>query len=377
MQRMPTISEMHRAVQGKDSAYDGFFFVAVRSTRIYCRPSCPSRTTNPANREFYPTPDMAEAAGYRACKRCRPLECDGRPPDWVGRLLAATGDHPNGRWRDAALKAGGFEPTRVRRYFRQRYGITFQEYARRLRMGQAMKALRLGEKIDRVALTNGYESHSGFRAAFGETFGRPPGQKRGGSTIVTTEIPSPIGALSAAATDEGICLLEFGPRTDSAIKELSKHFRRAVLPGDHALLDRLRDELAAYFTGRLRSFTIPLITHGTNFQKSVWDALRTIPYAKTCSYADIARQVGSSAAVRAVGQANGRNRIAIVIPCHRVVNSGGRLGGYGGGLWRKQFLLDLEQSQRGFVDFDRNEKSALRSPSGVTKKSSGAVQRIS
>jgi AraC family transcriptional regulator of adaptative response/methylated-DNA-[protein]-cysteine methyltransferase len=138
--------------------------------------------------------------------------------------------------------------------------------------------------------------------------------------------------------------LEFGPRTDLAIRELSKHFRRVVLPGDHQLLDRLRDELAAYFAGQLRTFTVPLITLGTTFQRSVWDALRTIPYGATCSYADIARQVGSRAAVRAVGQANGRNRTAIVIPCHRVVNSGGRLGGYGGGLWRKQFLLDLEQS---------------------------------
>lgn len=140
-------------------------------------------------------------------------------------------------------------------------------------MGKALKELRSGEKLDRVALTNGYESHSGFRAAFGRTFGGPPAQRRDGSTIVTTEIPSPIGALSAAATDEGICLLEFGPRTDLAIRELSKHFRRAVLPGDHPLLDRLRDELTAYFAGQLRAFTVPLITLGTNFQRSVWDAL--------------------------------------------------------------------------------------------------------
>jgi AraC family transcriptional regulator of adaptative response/methylated-DNA-[protein]-cysteine methyltransferase len=214
-------------------------------------------------------------------------------------------------------------------------------------MGKALKELRSGEKLDRVALSNGYESHSGFRAAFGRTFGGPPGQRHDGGTIFTTEIPSPIGALSAAATDEGICLLEFGPRTDGAIGELSKHFRRVVLPGDHRLLDRLRDELTAYFAGQLRTFTVPLITLGTTFQRSVWDALRTIPYGVTCSYADIAQQVGSRAAVRAVGQANGRNRIAIVIPCHRVVNSGGRLGGYGGGLWRKQFLLDLEKSVDG------------------------------
>jgi AraC family transcriptional regulator, regulatory protein of adaptative response / methylated-DNA-[protein]-cysteine methyltransferase len=214
-------------------------------------------------------------------------------------------------------------------------------------MGQALKKLSNGESLDRVALTNGYESHSGFREAFRRTFGGPPSRPRNGGPILTTEIPSPIGPLAAAATDEGICLLEFGPRTDSAIQTLARQLGCGAVPGDHPWLDRLRGELAAYFAGRLREFTIPLTTAGTAFQKSVWAALQKIPYGETCSYADIAHRVGSSSAVRAVGQANGRNRISIVIPCHRVVNSGGRLGGYGGGLWRKQFLLDLEQSVAG------------------------------
>jgi len=213
-------------------------------------------------------------------------------------------------------------------------------------MGQALVELRHGAKLDSVAMGNGYESHSGFRDAFGRTFGGPPGRRRHDGMIVTSQIPSPIGMLSAAATDEGICLLEFEPRTDSPEKWLSKHFGRVVVPGDHPVLEQMRKELEMYFRGKLREFRVPVVAPGTAFQESVWKALRTIPYGETCSYADIARRIRSAKAVRAVGQANGCNRVAIVIPCHRVVNSGGRLGGYGGGLWRKQYLLDLERGDR-------------------------------
>jgi AraC family transcriptional regulator of adaptative response/methylated-DNA-[protein]-cysteine methyltransferase len=334
---------MHRAVHANDAAYDGLFFVAVRSTRIFCRPSCRSRPAKPANRAFYATAEDAQAAGYRACKRCRPLDCDGRPPDWVQGLLAAVDEEPNNRWPDAVLRARGIEPARARRFFRQWFGMTFQDYSRRRRMGQALVELRRGANIDRVALGNGYESHSGFREAFGRTFGGPPGQRRHDGLIVTAQIASPIGMLSVGATDEGICLLEFEPRSSAAETWLGKHFGRAVVPGQHPLLEQLRDELAAYFSGSLREFTVPVVAPGTPFQKSVWSALRAIPYGETRSYADIARQIRRRAAVRAVGQANGRNRVAIVIPCHRVVNSGGQLGGYGGGLWRKQYMLDLER----------------------------------
>lgn len=210
-------------------------------------------------------------------------------------------------------------------------------------MGQALTELRRGRSLDTVATTNGYESHSGFRDAFARTIGGPPGKQRSTAAIVTAQIASPLGPLWAAATDEGVCMLEFEPRNGRTESWLGRHFRRPVVPGRHALLDELRDQLASYFGGKLRRFTVPLVVAGTGFQKSVWAALRRIPYAMTRSYADIAVEAGSPAAVRAVGQANGANRIAIVIPCHRVVNSGGKLGGYGGGLWRKQFLLDLEQ----------------------------------
>jgi O-6-methylguanine DNA methyltransferase len=152
-------------------------------------------------------------------------------------------------------------------------------------------------------------------------------------TVVTTTIASPIGPLIAGATDDGICLLEFGgPRSNGH-----------GTPGRHRFLDQLRSELGDYFAGALSRFTVPLVVRGTPFQETVWQALLRIPFGKTRSYADVARTIGAAKASRAVGHANGQNRICILIPCHRVIASGGSLGGYGGGLDRKQFLLDLER----------------------------------
>lgn len=210
-------------------------------------------------------------------------------------------------------------------------------------MGQALQELRRGEKLDRIVHRNGYESHSGFRSAFVRTFGGPPGSRRCNEPVVTTVIPSPLGPLTAAATDEGICLLEFEPRTERTVRWFSQHFGCDAVPGEHRHLQRLRTELNEYFSGQLKSFEVPVVLAGTDFQQQVWRELCRIGYGKTCSYGDIARRVGRPAGVRAVGQANGRNPVCIIVPCHRVVNTGGRLGGYGGGLWRKQFLLDLEQ----------------------------------
>jgi O-6-methylguanine DNA methyltransferase len=162
------------------------------------------------------------------------------------------------------------------------------------------------------------------------------------TAITTTILDSPLGPLVAGATDDGICLLKFaGPRYDAA--KLSKRYKAAVVPGRHPYLNRLRDELADYFAGQLSAFTVPIVVRGTQFQETVWNELLRIPFGETRSYADIARAIGAASASRAVGNANGQNCVAILIPCHRVIASGGKIGGYGGGLDRKQFLLDIER----------------------------------
>jgi AraC family transcriptional regulator of adaptative response/methylated-DNA-[protein]-cysteine methyltransferase len=169
-----------------------------------------------------------------------------------------------------------------------------------------------------------------------------------GKRVAMTSIESPVGTLLAGAMDKGVCLLEFTDQRalEAQIASVRRRVGEAVEQASHPHLDALREQLAGYFAGARRDFDLPLVYPGTDFQVRVWNALLGIPYGETRSYEDVARAVGDLGSVRAVGTANGANRIAIVIPCHRVVNKGGRLGGYGGGLWRKQILLDLERGQR-------------------------------
>jgi AraC family transcriptional regulator of adaptative response/methylated-DNA-[protein]-cysteine methyltransferase len=296
-------------------------------------------------------------AGYRPCRRCRPLDTNGRPPEWVGRALALVNGNEE-RIKDSELRRSGIDPFRVRRYFRKHYGMTFQAYCRARRMGGALDQLRRGASLDDVALGNGYESHSGFRDAFSRTFGRPPGTSHGLDCIVVSWQESPLGPLIAAANDRGICLLEFTDRRmlETQFRTLKKLFACAIVPGENAHLNQLRTELEKYFAGDLKQFSVPLVYPGTPFQERVWNELLRIPYGHTRSYEDVARRIGSADAQRAVGHANGTNRIAIVIPCHRVVNKDGKLGGYGGGLRRKQHLLDLEKKFLA-ADFADNAES--------------------
>ncbi len=346
MNTLPPPPEMERAYRARDASYDGIFFLGVRTTGIFCRPSCPARSPRPENVEFFGTVAAALFAGYRPCLRCHPLEADGRPPEWVAGLLETIDGSPAKRLTDSDLRTAGVVPARARRNFRPHYGMTFQAYCRARRMGGALEQLRRGCDLDDVALDNGYDSHSGFRDAFVRTFGRPPGQGRAGDALLVTWMESPVGPLVAGANSEGVCLLEFSDRRmlDSQFATLRKRFACSIVPGENAHLQQLRSELAAYFVRTLRRFTVPLVYPGTPFQQRVWSELLRIPYGETRSYEALADACGCPGAQRAVGRANGTNRIAIVIPCHRVVNKDGQLGGYGGGLWRKQILLDLERS---------------------------------
>lgn len=345
---LPPIAEMERAYLSGDGSYNGVFYLGVRTTGIFCKPQCPAPVKPlPKNVEYFATVKAATFAGYRPCKRCRPLAAAGTPPDWVQRLLAQVEAAPQARIREGDLRKQGIEPARARRYFQQHYGMSFNAYQRGRRMGQAFTEIRQGGGVDSAALNHGYQSASGFREAFGKVFGQAPRAAASSDCILLSWFESPLGPLILGANEKGLCLLEFSDRRmlETQFKVLRARFNCALLPGTNAHLERIRDELARYFAGQLRDFTVPLVHPGTAFQENVWRNLLKIPYGETCSYEDLARAVGSPRAVRAVGTANGCNRMAIVIPCHRVVNKGGKLGGYGGGLWRKQALLALEKGQ--------------------------------
>lgn len=342
---MPSATEMYQALLRRDSSYEGIFVVGVRTTGIFCRPTCPARKPKADNVEFYAVAREALLAGYRPCKRCTPMEPEGAAPDWLAGLLARLESDPTDRLKDADLRAMGLSPERVRRWFQRHHGMTFQAYQRTRRLGAALGQLRQGADLTATAYDHGYESLSGFRDAFRDMFGATPGRSRQTIQVVVTRILTPLGAMLAGATDEALCLLEFCDRRmiDTQIERLQKRLGACFVPGDNDILAETQVQIDGYFAGARHEFTIPLETPGTAFQREVWAQLGTIPYGATRSYAEQARAIGRPRAVRAVGRANGDNRIAIIIPCHRVVGASGELCGYGGQLWRKKALLHHEQ----------------------------------
>ncbi|MCG3138552.1 MAG: Bifunctional transcriptional activator/DNA repair enzyme Ada [Phycisphaerae bacterium] len=345
MKTMPPRREMIRAYQRRDASYDGIFFLAVRTTGIFCRPSCPAVKPLPRNVEFFNTTTAAERAGYRPCKRCRPLHTNGQAPAWVARLLQQMQLHPDQRLTDRELRTRQLQPATVRRYFKEHYGMTFQAYQRQQRIGSALTQLQQGSAVTPTSLASGFESESGFRDAFRRIIGQPPGTARHTACRHVELLTSPIGPLLVVATEQALCRLDFVDRQSSAaqLQKLVNNSAEPLFPGSNAVLKQLQTELDGYFAGNLQQFTVPLSVQGTDFQMRVWKALQNIPYGQTLSYGQLAEKINRPNAQRAVGMANHNNRIAILIPCHRVVNHNGQLGGYGGGLWRKQFLLNLEQ----------------------------------
>ena len=340
-------AEMERAFYAKDASYDGVFFVAVKTTGIFCRPSCAARPKR-ENVEFFATMREAIFAGYRPCKRCHPTEANGTPPRWVTDLQGRIERAPDEKITASALRALGVTPERARRWFLEHYGMTFAEWQRGRRLAEAFTQIRNGAPLDDVVFANGYESHSGFRDAFTKTFGEAPMRARNRAFIAAQFIESPLGPLLAAATRDAICFLEFSDRRmlEYNYQQIRKRFGLPILPRANEVLEQLRAELDCYFRGAQKKFTVRLEMRGTPFQEHVWGELQNIPHGETISYEKLAHTIGQPTAVRAVARANGSNRISILIPCHRVIGKDGELTGYGGGLWRKRLLLELEQSGR-------------------------------
>ena len=336
---------MYRALTERDVAFDGLFYVAVRTTGIFCRSVCSARTPRRENVEFFATPHDALYAGYRPCLRCRPLERSRASPRVVEQLLAAVEADPSGRLRDADLERMGIDPSSARRAFQRYCGMSFQAYHRARRMGMALNGIREGKSMIDLQLDHGFESGSGFREAFARIFGTPPSHARNVDCLYARWFESPLGALLALANDEGLQLLEFIDRRglERELQLLRRRMPQHIVPGEHPHLDQIGNEIAEYFAGRSLFFKTPIKLEGSPFQRAVWEALREIPPGATRSYAEIAMRVGKPSAVRAVGRANGDNKLAIIVACHRVIGADGTLTGYGGGLWRKAWLLEHER----------------------------------
>jgi AraC family transcriptional regulator, regulatory protein of adaptative response / methylated-DNA-[protein]-cysteine methyltransferase len=340
---------MYRAVVGRDPAFEGIFYVAVKTTGIFCRPTCRVRTPKRENVEFFPSVSDALHAGFRPCMRCRPLERVGNAPPLVARLLSEVESDPTGRFRDVDLAGRGIDPSTARRAFKRYCGMTFQAYHRARRMGLALAGVRQGKSMLDLQLDHGFESGSGFRTAFNRLLGTAPSRAHGVDCLYARWIETPLGPMLALADDRGLTLLEFIDRRglERELAALKTRLGRSILPGAHRYLEQIDRELAAYFAGRSLEFQTPIAMAGSPFQRAVWNALLKIPPGTTRSYADIASAVGRRAAVRAVGRANGDNPLCLIVPCHRVIGADGTLTGYGGGLWRKQWLLEHERKHAG------------------------------
>ncbi len=281
--------------------------------------------------------------------RCRPLSHPNHVSDIVRTLVEAVEANPEKRWKDQDFKALSMDVSTARRQFKKRFGMTFVAYARARRMGLAMKQIRGGDAVIEAQLNTGYESSSGFRDAFSKIIGAAPTHFDKHHTVLKASwLDTPLGPMLAIANEEALYLLEFVERRglEREIERLRIRTKSAIIPGTTAPILSIENELKAYFAGTLQTFKTPFFLLGSPFQKLAWEALINIPYGEKRSYVNQATAIGKPSACRAVANANGANQLAIIIPCHRIINHNGALGGYGGGIQRKQWLIDHEKQNK-------------------------------
>ena len=332
----------------RDARQDGRFVFAVRTTGIYCRPSCPSRRPRRNSVEFFPDPRQAERAGYRACLRCKPTEisAQARAVTQARQLL----DEAEGVLTLAELsRRVGVSPFHLQRLFKRATGLSPREYQSARRMQQVKRGLRKGDDVTTALYDAGFGSPSRLYEKTSQHMGMTPGTYRrggAGTNIQFSIVPSPLGRLLVAATARGLCAVRFGENAAELERELREEFSSAQLHRDDGPLRPYLQPLLASLRGETVTMDLPLDVRATAFQKRVWDALREIPAGETRSYTEVARAIGEPKAVRAVATACASNPVALVVPCHRVVRSDGELAGYRWGIERKKKLLEQEQGQQ-------------------------------
>lgn len=335
-----------RAVLQRDASFDGAFVIGVRTTGIYCRPSCPARKPKQENVVFLKDPNDAEAQGFRACKRCHPQ--DAAPPEvtTVRRVCAHIDCHLDEALTLAQLgQVAGLSPHHLQRVFKGVLGVSPKEYADARRLARLKEGLRDGGDVTRAIYAAGYGSSSRVYGRAAAKLGMTPGQygKGGeGMDIAYTVVDCPLGRLLVAATPKGVCKVSLGDGDSELEADLRAHYHAAKVTRRNGALGQWVGTILAYLGGQQRELNLPIDVQATAFQWRVWSALQRIPYGATRSYAEVARALGRPGAARAVAGACARNPVALVTPCHRVVRGDGELGGYRWGVNRKRALLKRE-----------------------------------
>ena len=341
--------ECWRAVTQRDA--DGGFFYAVRSTGVYCRPSCPSRRPRRENVQFFRAPDEAERAGFRPCKRCRPRSSDANVR---AALVAEICKHleqatPEEASLNTLARRFGMSPFHLQRVFKSAVGITPREYADACRVKSLKRQLHKGESVTHALYEAGYGSSRGLYEGSNQKLGMTPRSYREGAKgvfIRYTTLDSPVGRMLVAATDKGVCSIQFGNSENELLQGLKREFPLATVRRGEVVLRRWIRALLDQLHGQQPQTPLPLDIRATAFQRRVWEHLRSIPYGRTESYSEVAAAVGDPNATRAVARACATNPVAVAVPCHRVVRRNGDLGGYRWGLKRKRALLDIESGRR-------------------------------
>ncbi|MGJ8570556.1 MAG: bifunctional transcriptional activator/DNA repair enzyme AdaA [Hoeflea sp.] len=342
---LPGPATLYDALINRDAGYDGRAYVGVSSTGVFCRLTCPARKPKRENCTFYNSVGECIEAGFRACKRCHPLAPAANAEPAIKTLLTALAERKGHRWSEPDIVRMGLDPSTVRRVFNRHFGMTFLEMARLERLRDGHVTLASGGKVIEAQIEAGFGSPNAFRSAFARLMGLPPGSFSAEGLIKADYIDTPLGAMIALCDRTHLHLLEFADRKalPAELRRLHQSFQGRVGIGRHGPMDLLEAELDTYFSGRNGRFTVPMAFHGSDFTKSVWRALVQIPAGETRSYSRIASDINRPSAVRAVARANGANQIALLVPCHRVIGADGSLTGYGGGLWRKQKLIEIER----------------------------------
>ena len=344
-------AERWAALTARDPSADGRFVYAVQSTGVYCRPSCRSRAARPENVTFHATCAAAEAAGFRACKRCRPdaPALAARQTEAVARAcrrIAAAGTTPS---LEALAQDAGLSPFHFHRVFKAITGITPKAYAEACRAKSVAACLREAGSVTEALYEAGYGGPSRFYANAQQRLGMAPTVYRKGGLGAEIRFAvgeCALGAILVAATREGICAILLGDDPDALARDLQDRFPRAAFSGGDAAFEGWVADIVGFVEAPGQGLDLPLDIRGTAFQQRVWTALRAIPVGTTATYAEVARAIGAPAAVRAVARACAANSLAVAIPCHRVVRSDGSLSGYRWGVERKRDLLTREASAR-------------------------------
>ena len=345
---LPDHNTLYEALLGRNSDYDGQAYVAVSTTGVFCRLTCPARKPKSENCTFYASVGECLEAGFRACKRCHPLKPMASADPSIGALLTALDERPEYRWSEEDIERMGFDLSTIRRSFKRQFGMTFLEMARQRRLRDGFETLSDGGKVIEAQLDARFESASAFRASFAKLLGRAPGSLDSTPMLFADWITTPLGDMISVSSKSHLHLLEFVDRNalKTELGRLDRLAKGKLGIGKTQSGAQIQTELSAFFDGSSAVFTTPLVFDGSPFAQSVWDELRRIPPGVTRSYSEIATRIGRPTAARAVARANGANQIALVVPCHRVIGSDGSLTGYGGGLWRKQKLLEIERHYR-------------------------------